>query len=140
MNDFGRFFIGYDKVAETLANIAGQSAKLVQNYPPFNIKKVEENKYAIEIALAGFSMQDIDIEIEDGNLIITGNTNSNGTEAEYVWRGISNKAFMRKFALADGVQVLGAEFLDGLLTISLEAITHKTTKKKVGIKGAKANV
>ena len=54
-NDFARFFVGYDKVVEKLTNIADQSARLVQNYPPFNLRKIDENNYAIEVALAGFS-------------------------------------------------------------------------------------
>ena len=62
-DNLGRFFIGYDKVAERLAAIAEESAKLIQNYPPFNIKKISENKYTIQVALAGFTKDDIDIEL-----------------------------------------------------------------------------
>ena len=132
--DFDRFFVGYDKVAEKLANIADQSAKLVQNYPPFNIKKVDENKYAIEIALAGFSKQDIEVELVDGKLIVTGNIESKEQEGAFLWKGISNKAFTRQFTLADNIEIQSAEFINGMLKIWLETLVPETSKKKIDIK------
>jgi molecular chaperone IbpA len=139
-NDFGRFFIGYDKVAEKLANIADQSAKLIQNYPPFNIKKVNENKYAIEVALAGFSKQDIEVEMVDGKLVITGKVETKDTEDNYIFKGISNKAFTRQFTLADTVQIDNAEFINGMLKIWLQIIAPEQKKKKIEIKEPKRNV
>jgi len=139
-NDFGRFFIGYDKVAEKLANIADQSAKLIQNYPPFNIKKVNENKYAIELALAGFSKQDIEIELVDSKLVIKGNVESKDSDDNYLFKGISNKAFTRQFALADNVEIQNAELINGMLKIWLETITPEPSKKKIEIKEPKKNV
>lgn len=139
-NDFGRFFIGYDKVAEKLANIADQSAKLIQNYPPFNIKKVNENKYAIEIALAGFSKQDIEVEMVDGKLVITGKVEAKDTEDSYIFKGISNKAFTRQFTLADTVEIENAEFINGMLKIWLQTIAPEPKKKKIEIKEPKRNV
>lgn len=131
MNDLNRFFIGYDKVAEKLAAIAAQTTQ--NNYPPYNIKKVDENKYVIELALAGFSRQDIDIETVDGVLVISA---SKATEdaSEYIWKGISNKAFTRQFTLADTTEVKGAKFENGLLTIALETVVPKQNKQKVELK------
>lgn len=137
MNDFGRFFIGYDKVAEKLANIADQSAKLVQNYPPFNIKKVSDNKYAIELAVAGFGKQDIDIEMVDGKLVISGKTESKEDEDTFLWKGISNKAFTRQFTLADNVEIREAELLNGMLRVWLEMLTPETNKRTIEIKEPK---
>lgn len=136
-NDFARFFVGYDKVVEKLTNIADQSAKLIQNYPPFNIKKVDENKYAIEIALAGFSKQDVQIELDGAKLVITGNVESKDAEETYVFKGISNKPFTREFTLADNVEIQGAEFINGMLKIWLDALTPQQNKKKIDIKEAK---
>lgn len=145
-NEFGRFFIGYDKVAEKLANIA-ESAKLVQNYPPFNIRKVNENKYAIELALAGFSKQDIEVELADSKLIVSGKVEVKDTEDTFLWKGVSNKAFTRQFTLADNMEIESAEYLNGMLKIWLETVTPKTTKKKININepakrpaGVKTNV
>jgi molecular chaperone IbpB len=136
-NDFARFFVGYDKVVEKLTNIADQSAKLIQNYPPFNIKKVDENKYAIEIALAGFSKQDVQIELDGAKLVITGNVESKDAEESYVFKGISNKPFTREFTLADNVEIQGAEFINGMLKIWLDTLTPQKNKKKIDIKEAK---
>lgn len=139
-NDFGRFFIGYDKVAEKLAGIADQSAKLIQNYPPFNIKKVNENKYAIELAVAGFSKQDIEIELVDSKLVIKGSVESKDSDDTFLFKGISNKAFTRQFALADNVEIENAELINGMLKIWLETITPEPSKKKIEIKEPKKNV
>jgi molecular chaperone IbpB len=136
-NDFARFFVGYDKVVEKLTNIADQSAKLIQNYPPFNIKKVDENKYAIEIALAGFSKQDVQIELDGAKLVITGNVESKDAEENYVFKGISNKPFTREFTLADNVEIQGAEFINGMLKIWLDTLTPQKNKKKIDIKETK---
>jgi molecular chaperone IbpB len=136
-NDFARFFVGYDKVVEKLTNIADQSAKLIQNYPPFNIKKVDENKYAIEIALAGFSKQDVQIELDGAKLVITGSVESKDAEENYVFKGISNKPFTREFTLADNVEIQGAEFINGMLKIWLDMLTPQQNKKKIDIKEPK---
>lgn len=133
-NDFARFFVGYDKVAEKLAGIAEQSAKLIQNYPPFNIKKIDENKYSIELALAGFSTQDIDIELDGGKLIVKGNVEVKDADDQYLFKGISNKAFTRQFTLADNMEIEGAEFINGMLKIWLETLTPESNKKKIEIK------
>lgn len=135
-NDFARFFVGYDKVLDKLTNIADQSARLIQNYPPFNLKKVDENKYAIEIALAGFSKEDVQIEIDGSKLVITGNVESKDAEDTFVFKGISNKPFTREFTLADNVEVQGAEFINGMLIIALTTITPQSSKKKINIKEA----
>jgi HSP20 family molecular chaperone IbpA len=135
-NDFARFFVGYDKVLDKLTNIADQSARLIQNYPPFNLKKVDENKYAIEIALAGFSKEDVQIEIDGSKLVITGNVESKDAEDTFVFKGISNKPFTREFTLADNVEVQGAEFINGMLIIALTTITPQSNKKKINIKEA----
>jgi molecular chaperone IbpA len=130
-NDLTRIFVGYDKVAAKLAALA-ETTKQIQNYPPFNIKKVDENKYALELAIAGFSRQDIDIELVDGTLVISAQAIED--TSEYVWKGISNKAFTRQFTLADNTEVKEAKFANGLLTIILESVSPKQNKQKVDIK------
>lgn len=138
MNDFARFFVGYDKVAEKLSQIADQSVKFAQNYPPFNIKKVNDSKYSIEMALAGFGIQDIDIELHDGKLVIRSNSEYENSKDDsvYLYRGISGKPFNRQFTLADNIEIEGAELINGILKIWLEAITPETSKPtKINIKG-----
>lgn len=136
MNDFGRFFVGFDRVASQLENIANQSAAFVKNnYPPFNIKKVSENKYAIELALAGFTKKDIDIELLDGKLIISGQLATESDQSDFIWRGISSKAFTRQFAITDGIEVKNAEMLNGILRVWLESVATDKSAKKIPIDG-----
>lgn len=138
--DFDRFFVGFDKVAEKLSKVAEQSVKLAQNYPPFNVKKVDENKYAIEIAVAGFAKQDIDVELANGTLIVKGNVSSEDKKEEglmfpsYIWKGVSNKPFTRQFTLADNIEIRGADLINGMLKIWLEAVApEKEMGKKIKI-------
>lgn len=139
--DLDRFFVGFDKVAEKMTTIADQTAKLASNYPPYNLKKVDENKYIIELAVAGFAKQDLEIEIVDDKLIIKGNTHSGepaeqDSNGEWTWpqvlyRGLAQRPFTRTFALNDNVEIRGASLLNGILKIALEAIIpeHKKPKK-----------
>ena len=139
--DFDRFFVGFDKVAEKMATIADQTAKLASNYPPYNLKKIDENKYTIEIAVAGFARQDLEIELDDDKLIVKGNVHQ-GEEAEkdskgeWTWpqvlyQGLAQRPFTRTFSLADNVEIRGASLINGILKIALEAIIpeHKKPKK-----------
>ena len=140
--DFDRFFVGFDKVAEKMSNIADQTAKLASNYPPYNIKKIDENRYTIEIAVAGFGKQDLEIELVDDKLIIKGNAAAHFDEAvqdtkgEWTWpaviyQGLAMRPFTRTFSLADNVEIRGASLINGILKIALEAIIpeHKKPKK-----------
>ena len=140
-NDFQRFFVGFDPLIQRLETAAEQTAKLAQNYPPYNIKKIDENKYTIELAVAGFAKQDLDIEIVDNKLIIKGNVgsgepaekDSNGkwTWPEVLYQGLAMRPFTRTFNLADNIEIRGASLLNGILKIALEAIIpeHKKPKK-----------
>lgn len=139
--DFDRFFVGFDKVAEKMASIADQTAKLASNYPPYNLKKIDENKYIIEMAVAGFGKQDLEVEIVDDKLIIKGNVKSGepaeqDSQGEWTWphvlyQGLAMRPFTRTFNLADNVEIRGASLLNGILKIVLEAIIpeHKKPKK-----------
>lgn len=132
--DFDRFFLGYDKLFNKMASITDQSVKVLQKYPPFNIKKLDEDKYSIELAVAGFGRQDIDIELKNGSLIISGKTSSPEEDSNYIWKGISSKAFTRQFNIADNVEIKSAELINGMLKIWLEAITPEIKSTKIEIK------
>ena len=126
-----RFFIGFDPIVKKLAEATEQTAKLAQNYPPYNIKKIGENKYSIEIAVAGFGKQDLEIELDDDKLIVKGNTAHTEDPFEYLYHGLAARAFTRTFNLADNVEIRGASIINGILKIALEAIIpeHKKPKK-----------
>lgn len=139
--DFDRFFVGFDPLVKRLSEAAEQTAKLAQNYPPYNIKKIDDNKYTIELAVAGFGKQDLEIEIVDDKLVIRGNTHSGepaeqDSKGEWTWpqvlyQGLAQRPFTRTFNLADNVEIRGASLLNGILKIALEAIIpeHKKPKK-----------
>lgn len=139
--DFDRFFVGFDKIAEKMSQVADQTAKLATNYPPFNIKKIDDNKYIIEMAVAGFGKQDLEIEIIDDRLIVKGNVHSGepaeqDSKGEWTWphvlyQGLAMRPFTRTFNLADNVEIRGASLMNGILKIALEAIIpeHKKPKK-----------
>ena len=139
--DLDRFFVGFDKVAEKMASVADQAQTLAAKYPPYNLKKIDENKYTIELAVAGFAKQDLEIEIVGDKLIIKGNTHSGepaeqDSKGEWTWpqmihQGLAMRPFTRTFTLSDNVEIRGASLLNGILKIVLEAIIpeHKKPKK-----------
>jgi len=101
-------------------------------YPPYNIVKVSEEKYCIELAIAGFSKSDIEIESKDNILTIStlDKKDENELETEYLHKGISARSFKKAFNLAEYVIVQGASFKDGILSIDLERIVPEAMKPK----------
>ena len=112
-----RSTIGFDRLASLLDN-ALTSETSAPNYPPYNIEVMDENQYAITLAVAGFADNDLDIKVEKGVLTIRGEK-STDVERKYLHRGIANRTFERKFNLADYVEVRDADLTHGLLTIKL---------------------
>lgn len=131
LKDFDKFFVGFDDQFSKLAKLHDDFTKNVPNYPPYNIKKVDDNKYVIEIAVAGFSKSEIEITVEDEKLIVKGSSQDNTDSDSYLFKGIGLRDFTRTFALNDQVEIKGAAMLNGLLKIALERIVpeHKKPKK-----------
>ena len=129
--DMDRFFVGFDKLAEKMTSIADETAKLATKYPPYNLKKIDENKYTIEMAVAGFGQSDIDIEMADGKLIVRGSINNDedGNDS-FLFKGIANRAFTRSFVLNDEVVVNDAEIVNGMLKIALERLIPEAKQPK----------
>ena len=104
------------------------------NYPPYNIRKTGKDKYSIEVALAGFSKKDVEVEFEDNLLTVRTkqvDKSENREDGEIIHKGISQRQFARSFTIADDVKVGGAELKDGLLTIACERIVPEYKKKKL---------
>jgi len=131
--DFGRYYVGSEDLINRLSKIHDDANRCVTNYPPYNIKKTGENTYQIEMAVAGFSKQDIDIELKEDKLIIIGKTGEDSLDkdADFLFRGIANRAFNRTFTLSDQIIVNDAELINGILKIFLEKIIpdHKKPRK-----------
>jgi molecular chaperone IbpA len=129
--DFDKFFIGFDDQFRNLQKVHDDLTKNIPNYPPYNIKKVDENKYVVEMAVAGFGKSDIEIEMVDDKLVIRGNVRNDDRDYNYLFKGIAERAFTRMFALGDHVEVKNAALINGMLQIALEKIIpeHKKPKK-----------
>ena len=104
----------------------------VPNFPPYNIVKTGDNKYDVELALAGFNKKDIDVTVEDGTLTIKSIVKEAKDKKEdgVIHKGIAKRYFSKSFTIADDVEVKGAELKDGLLKVSLERIIPESRKAK----------
>ena len=123
-------YVGFDQLFTELEKLVGKGQPIQSSFPPHNIIKVEDNKYVVEMAVAGFSKDEIDIQLDEGNLVIRGDKNTKD-EANYVYRGIAARSFTKSIRLTDTMEVRGAEFKDGILRIGLENIIpdHKKPRK-----------
>jgi molecular chaperone IbpA len=134
-NSLRPFSIGFDDMFDQFESMLGGNGVSVQsNYPPYNIRKAGKDKYAIEIALAGFNKNDVEVEYEDNLLTVKTKQIKKTNEKdgnEIIHRGISQRSFARSFTIADDVKVGDAELKDGLLTISCEKIIPEAKKKKL---------
>lgn len=124
-----RSFIGFDHLA-TMIDAASRNEKQA-SYPPYNIELLEEDKYRITMAIAGFSKDDISVEVQDNTLQVSGNRqNKSEAERKFLHKGISERNFERKFQLGDYVKVLAADIENGLLHIDLERIIPEAKKPR----------
>src|SRR5690242_4457725 len=134
---FRRSTVGFDRLFDMLENSSmGQGQ---ENYPPFDLIKKGENDYSIQLAVAGFKPDEIDITAQQNVLIVSGRKADEAEEkgADFIYRGIANRSFERRFALADHIQVKGADLKDGLLSIELvREIPEAMKPKKINIGGS----
>ena len=131
---YRRSTIGFDRLFDLLENSSlGQGS---ENYPPFDLIKLDDNHYRITLAVAGFSGEEIDITAQQNQLIVSGRKGDDeGTE--YIHRGIANRQFERRFGLADFIKVAEADLKDGLLSIDLvREIPEAMRPRKISIGGA----
>jgi molecular chaperone IbpA len=130
--DFDRFFVGFDEQYNRIAKLHDDLTKNIPNYPPYNIKKTGDNTYVVELAVAGFAKQDIEIELADGKMVVKGNVQSaEEDDNNFLFKGIAARNFTRVFALEDQIEVKDAQMLNGMLKVFLERIIpeHKKPKK-----------
>ena len=121
--------IGFDEMFKKISDITTQLPS-IPVYPPYNVKKVNDTHYIIELAVAGFGKHDIDIIMENGTLTVKGNMKSDDTGYETLYKGIAERAFTRQFNLADSIEVKNAEMFNGLLKIYLEKLIPEHQKPK----------
>jgi molecular chaperone IbpA len=125
-----RSTVGFDRLAQLLDSISGFESDMPA-YPPYNIERVGENDYLISMAVAGFSENELKIEVKEQTLTVSGAKNAEDKERKFLYRGIATRAFERRFQLADHVEVTGAELKDGLLNIRLVRNVPERLKPRV---------
>lgn len=123
-------FLGFDQFERTLDRVR-KSAQ--EGYPPYNIEQIGNEGLRITLAVAGFTMDDLDVEIEQNQLTIRGHQRDEG-ERMFLHRGIASRQFQRSFILADGIEILGASLDSGLLHIDMKRVTPESTARKIEIR------
>jgi len=134
---FRRSSVGFDRLFDMLENSSIGQAQ--ENYPPFDLVRSGDNQYRIDLAVAGFKPDEIDVTAQQNVLVVRGSRSEQDEEsgADFIYRGIANRSFERRFALADHVQVRGAEMKDGLLSIELvREIPEAMKPRKIEIGGS----
>jgi molecular chaperone IbpA len=138
---YRRSTVGFDRLFDMLENSnLGQSQ---ENYPPFDLIKRGENDYSIQLAVAGFKPDEIDITAQQNVLLVTGRKSdeTDQKEGDFIYRGIANRSFERRFALADHIQVKGADLKDGLLSIELvREIPEAMKPRKISVGGSQPTI
>ena len=133
---FRRSTVGFDRLFDMLENSTASQTQ--ENYPPFDLIKKGDNDYTIQLAVAGFKPDEIDITAQQNVLLVTGRKSDETDEKgdNFIYRGIANRSFERRFALADHIQVRGADLKDGLLSIELvREIPEAMKPRKIDIGG-----
>lgn len=127
-----RYGVGFDRMFDRIEEILRINAAGNTNYPPYNMIRINENRYAIEVAIAGFKKGEVSIQVEENQLTIEGRQAEivDGDNFEYIHRGISGRDFLRVFTLADHVEVVGAKQENGILTVELERQVPEEKKPK----------
>jgi molecular chaperone IbpA len=136
VNQIHRQAIGFDSLFEQLnRNFANSKS---DNYPPHNVVKLNDTHYVIEVAVAGFAEDEIDVELKENVLTVKGEQVKKEAEVEYLHKGISARNFVRTFPLAEHIEVRGASVKNGILAVALEQIVPEEQKaKKIQITFAK---
>jgi len=130
---FARHAIGFHRLFDEM-NRSFANSRNSDNYPPYNIAKLDDTHFVIEIAVAGFGEDEIDVELKENSLIVKGVKAKKEQETDYVHKGISTRSFERNLTLADNVEVRAATVQNGILAIALEQIVpeeHKPKKIKI---------
>ena len=122
--------VGFDDVFNHFESMFDYDTVNVSNYPPYNIVKTGENKYDVEVALAGFNKKDINVSVENGMLTIESKTEdkSKDKDGDVIHKRISKRYFKKSFTISDDVEVKGAELKDGMLRVSMEKIIPEAKK------------
>ena len=127
------FLIGFTREFDRLNSIQKTNSKV--SYPPYNVLKFDEDEYRLELAVAGFEKDEIDVTVKDGSLIISGEQEAADEADTYLYRGIATRKFTRSFALGEFMEVSGADMQNGILSIPITRVVPEEKKpKQISIK------
>ena len=123
--------LGYEKFFDDVEKLLSMDVQKATTFPPHKIIKLDESRYVVELAVAGFSKEEIEISVEEATLTVKGEKQDKDTGVQYLHKGIGTRSFTKTLTIADTVEVKGAEFKDGILRIGLENIIpeHKKPRK-----------
>jgi len=125
-----RATVGFDRIADLMDRVLATEVAQPATYPPYNIEKTAEDAYRISIAVAGFTPEELTVEVREGTLVVSARKAPETGERTYLHRGIATRAFERRFALADHVKVTGAVHEHGMLHIDLVRETPEALKPR----------
>ncbi len=125
-------FEHFERILDRVAKTSGDG------YPPYNIEQIGENGLRITLAVAGFSMDDLNVSVEDNQLVVRGRTSADETDRVFLHRGIAARQFQRSFVLAEGIEITGAVLDNGLLHIDLERKIPEPEVRTIKIESAPA--
>ena len=128
-NKLTPYAVGFDRVFDNLNRYVDNNRNST-GFPPYNIRKEGDYNYVIELALAGFGKDDIEVEVADGTLSVR-SVKENSEDESTVYRGISSRRFERKFTMADDIVVNGAKLENGMLTVELERVVPEEKKPRL---------
>ena len=124
--------LGYEKFFDDVEKLLSMDIqKTATSFPPHNILRLDESRYIVELAIAGFAKDEVEISVEEGKLTVKGEKKDKDLDVQYIHRGIGTRSFTKTITIADTIEVKGAEFKDGILRIGLENIIpeHKKPRK-----------
>jgi molecular chaperone IbpA len=131
---FDPFTIGFTDMFEEMEQLSKQVAKAA-TYPPYNIRRISDNKYVIELAVAGFAKTDIELTLDGNKLVVSGNAADEPAPDSFIFKGIAARNFSREFTLADKVEIENAELVNGMLKIGLaNMVKAQDAIKKIAVK------
>ena len=128
-NQLTPYAVGFDRIFDNLSRYTSDNMQST-GFPPYNIRKEGDYNYVIELALAGFGKEDIEVEVADGTLSVR-SVKENREDESTVYRGISSRRFERKFTMADDIVVNGAKLENGMLTVELERVVPEEKKPRL---------
>ncbi len=126
--DISPFAVGFDRTFDTLELLANSKAKEA-NYPPYNIRKLSDDQYTIELAIAGFNEKDIDVELTGENLVIKGNRPKEATDG-LLHQGLATRDFIKRFILSEDMIIKGAALSNGMLYVGVESVIPEEKRSR----------